>query len=94
METQKTPNSQNNLEKKKKKYSWRSQAPWHETVLQIYTNGDGKVLEQKKKYKSMEQKRKSRDKPMHLIYDKGARLYKGEKTVSSIRVQGKLDNYM
>ena len=42
----------------------------------------------------MEQKRKSRDKPMHLIYDKGARLYKGEKTVSSIRVQGKLDNYM
>ena len=37
------------------------------------------MLEQKKKYRSMEQKRKSRDKPMHLIYDKGGKTIQGRK---------------
>ena len=39
METQKTLNSQSNLEKEKQ--SWRSQAPWLQTTLQSYSNQDG-----------------------------------------------------
>ena len=36
METQKTPNSQSNLEKEK--WSWSNQAPWPQTILQSYSN--------------------------------------------------------
>ena len=36
METQKTPNSQSNLEKGKR--SWRNQAPRLQTILQSYSN--------------------------------------------------------
>ena len=36
METQKTPNSQSNLEKEKR--SWRNQVPGHQTILQSYSN--------------------------------------------------------
>ena len=32
--TQETPDSKNNLEKEKQ--SWRNQAPWLQTILQIY----------------------------------------------------------
>ena len=46
METQKTLNSQNNLEKKKKQ-SWRNQAPGLQTILQSYSNQDSMVLAQK-----------------------------------------------
>ena len=38
METQKTPNSQNNLQKEK--WSWRNQAPGLQTILQSYSNQD------------------------------------------------------
>ena len=61
-ETQKTPNSQSNLEKEK--WSWRNQAPRLQTVLQSYSNQDSMVLAQKQKYMSKD--RKSRDKPTHL----------------------------
>ena len=64
METQKTPNSQSNLEKEK--WSWRNQAPRPQTVLQSYSNEDSIVLTQKQKYRSMEQDRKPRDKPTHI----------------------------
>ena len=64
METEKTPNSQNNLEKEK--WSWRNQAPRLQTILQSYSNQDSMVLAQKQKYRSMEQDRKSRDKPTHI----------------------------
>ena len=64
METQKTPNSQSNLEKEKR--SWRNQAPGLQTILQNYSNQDSLVLAQKQKYRSMEQDRKPRDKPTHL----------------------------
>ena len=64
METQKTPNSQSNL--KKEKRSWRNQAPWLQTILQSYSHQNSKLLAQKQKYRSMEQDRKPRDKPMHL----------------------------
>ena len=36
METQKTPNSQNNLGKEQ---CWRNQAPWLQTILQSYIVG-------------------------------------------------------
>ena len=64
METQKTPNSQSNLEKEKR--SWRNQAPRLQTILQGYSNQESMVLAQKQKYRSMEQDRKPRDKPIHL----------------------------
>ena len=64
METQKTPNSQSNLEKEK--CSWRYQAPGLQTILQSYSNQDRMVLPQKQKYRSVEQDRKPRDKPMHI----------------------------
>ena len=45
METQKTLNSQRNLEKEKR--SWRNQAPQIQTILQSYSNQDSMVLAQK-----------------------------------------------
>ena len=64
METQKTLNSQSNLEKEK--WSWRNQAPGLQTLLQSYINQDSMVLAQKQKYRSMEQDRKPRDKLTHI----------------------------
>ena len=64
METQKTPNSQSNLDKEKQ--SWRNQAPRLQTILQSYSNQDSMVLAQKQKYRSTEQDRKPRDKPTHI----------------------------
>ena len=64
METQKTPNSQSNLEKEK--WSWRNQAPGLQTIPQRYSNQGSMVLAQKQKYRSMEQARKPRDKPTHI----------------------------
>ena len=62
METQKTPNSQSNLEKED--WSWRNQPSWLQTILQSYQ--DSMVLAQKLKYRPMEQDKEPRDKPMHL----------------------------
>ena len=64
METQKTPNSQSNLEKEKR--SWRNQAAGLQTILQSYSNQDSMVVAQKQKYRSIEQDRKPREKPTHL----------------------------
>ena len=51
------------------------------------------VLAQKQKYRSVEQYRKSRDKPTHiwftLVLIKEARIYYGEKTASSVSGAGK-----
>ena len=63
-QTQKTPNSQSNIEKEK--WSWRNQSPWLQTILQSYSNQDSMVLAQKQKYQSMEQDRKPRDKAMNI----------------------------
>ena len=63
METQKTLNSQSNHEKEKQ--SWRNQALRLQTILQSYSNQDNMVLAQKQKQRSMEEDRKSRDKPSH-----------------------------
>ena len=64
METQKTPNSQSNLEGKKQ--SWSNQNPCLQSILQSYSNQDNTVLAQKQKHRSMEQDRKPRGKPTHL----------------------------
>ena len=64
METQKTPNSQSNLENEK--WSWTNPAPQLQTILQSYSNQDSMVLAQIQKYRSMEQDRKPRDKSTHL----------------------------
>ena len=64
METQKTLNSQNSLEKEE--WSWRNQSPWLQFILQSYSHLDSMVLAQKQKYRPMEQDRKPRNKPMHL----------------------------
>ena len=61
METQKTPNSQSNLQQEQR--SWKNQPSWlyNKTRLQ-----NSMVLAQKQKYRPMEQDRKPREKPMHL----------------------------
>ena len=64
METQKTLNSQSNLEKEKR--SWRNQAPGLQTILETQSNQNSMVLAQKQTYRSMEQDRKPRDKPTHI----------------------------
>ena len=64
METQKTPNSQSNLEKEK--WSWRNQDPRLQTIPQSFSNQDSMVLAQKQKYRSMVQDRMPRDKPTHI----------------------------
>ena len=64
METQKTLNRQSNFEKEKR--SWRNQAPRLQTILQSYSNQESMVLAQKQKYRTMQQDRKPRDKPMHI----------------------------
>ena len=51
---------------RKKKWSWRNQAPGLQTILQSYSHQDSMVLAQKQKYRSMEQDRKPRDKPTHI----------------------------
>ena len=64
METQKIPNHQNNLEKEKQ--SWRDQAVWLQILLQNYSHQNSMVLAGKQIYRSMEQDRVPRNKPMHL----------------------------
>ena len=64
METQKTLNSQINLEKEK--WSWRNQAPQLQTIPQSYSNQDSMVLAQKQNYRSMVYDRMPRDKLVHI----------------------------
>ena len=64
MEIQKTSNSQSNLEKEE--WNWRNQPAWLQALLQSLSHQDSMVLAQRKKYRSMEQNRKPRDKSMNL----------------------------
>ena len=48
------------------------------------------ILAEKQKYRSMEQDRKPRNKPMHTLFlTKEPRVYNGAKTASSINGAGK-----
>ena len=64
METQKTLNSQNRLEKEE--WSWRNQPSWLQIILQSYSHQDSMVLAQKQKYRLVERNRKPRDKSTHI----------------------------
>ena len=64
METQKTPNSQSNLEKEE--WSWGNQPSWLQVILQSYIHQDSVAMIQKQKYRPMEQDRMPRNKPTHL----------------------------
>ena len=86
VKTQKTLNSQSNLEKEKQ--SCRNQAPGLQTILHSYSNQDSMVLAQKQKYRSMEQDR-THAHMVILFLIKEARIYNGEKTASSINGAGK-----
>ena len=65
METQKTLNSQSSLEQEE--WIWRNQPSWLQITLQSYSHQNSMVLAQKQKYKPMQQDRKPRNKPMHLL---------------------------
>ena len=87
METQKTPNSQSNLEKEE--WNWRIKLP----DFQLYykaTVVKSIVQVQRQKYRSVEQNRMSRDKSMDtLSLIKEVKIYNGEKIVSSTCGPGK-----
>ena len=90
MKTQKTLNSQSNLEKEKR--GWRNQAPRLQTILQSYSNENSILLTQKQKYRSMEQGRNLEINSYiygYLNFDKGGKIYNGGKTASSISHAGK-----
>ena len=59
METQKSMNNQNGLEKEE--WSWRNQPSWLQIILQSYGHQDSMVLVQKQNYRPMEQDRKPRN---------------------------------
>ena len=63
IETQKTPNSQSNLEKE---MEVEESGSLTSGILQSYSHQNSMVLAQKQKYRSMEQDRKPRNKPTHL----------------------------
>ena len=78
MEIQKTLNSQSNIEKEE--WNWRNQPVGLQALLQSHSHQDSMVLAQRQKYRSMEQKRKPRDKSTHLwtlSLTKEARIHNG-----------------
>ena len=90
--TQKTTNSQSNLEKEK--LSWKTQAPWLQIKLQSYSHQNSMVLGLKKKKKknwSIYQRWNRKEGPEknlhtygHLSYDKGGTNIHRRKDLSSI----------
>ena len=89
-------NSQTSLEKEE--WSWRNQLSWLQTILQSYSHQDSMVLAQKQKYRSMEQDRKPRNKPMHLwapyFWQKRQEYTMGQRQPLQYMVLEKLNSYM
>ena len=96
METQKTPNSQRNLEKEE--WSWGNQPSWLQITLQRYSCQDSMVLAEKQKYRPMEQHKKPRNKPMHLwvpyFWQRRQEYTMGQRQLLQQMVLGKMDSYM
>ena len=86
----KTSNSQSNFEKEE--WNWRNQPARLQAILQSHSHQDNMVLAQRQKYRSMEQNRKPRDKPMpqwHLISEKRGKNVQWRKTAFSLCGAGK-----
>ena len=96
METQKTLNSQRNLEKEE--WNWRNQPSRLQTILQSYRHKDSLVLAQRQIYRSTEQNRKSRDKSTHLwipyLWQRRQEYTMVERQSLQQVVLGKLVNYV
>ena len=96
IEIQKTLKSQSSLEKEE--CSWRNQPSWLQIILQSYSHQDSMVLEQKQKYRPMEQDRKPRSKPMHLwvpyFWQRRHEYATGQRQLLQSMVLRKLDSYM
>ena len=92
METQKTQNCQSHPEGKEQ--SWRYNTYKLQTKLKSYNNQNSTVLAKKQTYRSMEQNRELRNKPMHLwsidLQTRKARIHNGKKTVFSGGANGRL----
>ena len=73
IDSQKTPNSQSNLEKEE--WSWRNQLSWLQIILQSYSHQHSMALAQKQKYRPMEKESPEINACTHgyLIFDKGGK---------------------
>jgi len=50
----------------KEEWNWKNQPAWLQALLQSHSHQDSMVLEQRQKYRSVEQNIKPRDKSMHI----------------------------